>query len=121
MKTIRNISMIAVALLLAVTSCKKENDFGGKASIEGTVTRAGQPVSHAIVSMAMDATAATTDFDATTITDESGKYEFNGLLRGDYYVTAEYTSTTGQKFIAGGAHVTIGDKKGTATANLSVE
>ena len=121
MKTIKNIALIAIVILLGLTSCKKTNDFGGAASIKGNVTLKGVSVNKAIVYLSLGATTASSNHDATTVTDDAGNYSFKGLLRGDYFVTAEYTNATGQTFTSGGGHVTIGDKKGTVTADLTVQ
>ncbi len=121
MKTLKITAIFLTVFLLALTSCKKENDFGGAAKIKGTVTLNGVAVTNAIVHIAFNASAATTAYDASTVTDESGNYTFNALYRGDYFVTADYTNATGTKFTSGGAHVTIGDKKGTVTADLKVQ
>ena len=121
MKTIRNISLIALLLIFAIISCKKENDFGGKAKIKGTVTLSNATAANAIVRLAFNAKEPTTNFNASTVTDASGNYEFNSLLRGNYFVTAEYTNSLGTHFTSGGAKVTIGDKKGTVQADLVLE
>ncbi|HQQ93829.1 MAG TPA: carboxypeptidase-like regulatory domain-containing protein [Bacteroidia bacterium] len=121
MKTIKNIALIAFVSLLAFTACKKENDFGGKASIKGTVTLNGTPVSNAFVYLSLGATEPSTTRDASAVTDASGAYKFSGLLTGDYFVTAEYTNSTGQTFKSGGGKVKIGDKKGEVTADLTVQ
>jgi hypothetical protein len=121
MKTIKNIALIAIVILLGLTSCKKTNDFGGSATIKGNVTLKGVSVSKAVVYLTFNATAASSTHNATTITDESGNFTFGGLLRGDYFVTAEYTNASGQTFTSGGGHATIGDKKGTVTADLTVQ
>jgi hypothetical protein len=121
MKTIKNIGLLALVLLFAVTSCKKENDFGGTAKIKGVITVNDKPVANAIARIAFNAKEKTTTFNGSTISDMDGNYEFAGLLRGDYYVTAEYTNSAGMKFTTGGAHVTIGDKKGTVQVDLKLE
>ncbi|MDI1354503.1 MAG: carboxypeptidase-like regulatory domain-containing protein [bacterium] len=121
MKTIKNIALLAVVFLLAFTSCKKTNDFGGAAKIKGMVTLNGTAVPNAFVHIAFGTTEATTSYDANGSTDASGNYVFGGLLRGDYFVTADYTNSTGQKFVSGGAKITIGDKKGEVTADLKLE
>ena len=112
---------MALVLLFAVTSCKKENDFGGQAKIEGTVTMKGAPLYGAFVYLAFDADDKATTFNASAVTDDAGKYTFGGLLRGKYYVTAEYTDDMGIKYTSGGALITIGDKKGTVQADLTLE
>jgi hypothetical protein len=122
MKTTRNIALVAMALLFAFASCKKkENDFGGKAEIKGMVTLNSAPVYNAVVRLAFNAKEPTTTFNASTVTDAGGNYEFNSLLPGDYFVTAEYTNSSGTRFTSGGARITIGDKKGTVQADLPLE
>lgn len=121
MKTLRNIALIAAVFGLFFASCKKTNDFGGSATIKGTVTLNGAAQTNAIVYLTFNATAASSTHNASTVTDESGNYQFGGLLRGDYYITTEYTNSNGIKFTSGGGHVTIGDKKGTVQADLTLQ
>lgn len=121
MKAFKYVAAFTMVILLALTSCKKTNDFGGKAAIKGTVTLNGVAVSNAPVYLTLNATAASTQHDASTMTDATGNYQFNGLLRGDYYVNTEYTNDKGISFVSGGGHVTIGDKKGTVQADLTLQ
>ena len=121
MKTIKILGLFALMLVFAFTACKKENDFGGAAKIQGKVTLNSAPVKNAFVYLSFNATDKTTEHNASTVTDADGHYLFGGLLRGNYYVTAEYTNSAGMKFTSGGAKVTIGDKKGDVTADLTLE
>jgi hypothetical protein len=121
MKAINILGLFALVLVLALSACKKENDFGGAAKIEGKVTLNGAAVPNAFVYLAFNATDKTSERNASSLTDSDGHYVFGGLLRGNYYVTAEYTNSAGMKFTSGGSKVTIGDKKGTVTADLTLE
>ena len=120
MKTIKSIALLSFVFLLAFTSCKKENDFGGKAKIAGTVKVNGAAVQNAIVYMYIGDAAGST-YDGSAVTNGSGQYTISGLLRGKYFVNAQYTNSTGQVFKCTGTKVTIGDKKGTVTADLTLE
>lgn len=121
MKTIKITAILLIVSLFTFTSCKKEAGFGGDNNIVGTVTYKGTAMPNAIVHLAIKATAATTTYDATTLTDASGKYSFKGLNKGDYFVDADYTNGLDIKLESGGAKVTVGAKKGDVTVNLTVE
>ena len=124
MKTLKIMTMLVVLSLLTLAGCKKEPGFEGKNNIVGTVSLNGKPTANAIVHIAFDAKEATAEFDATTVTDASGKYSFSALSPGDYFVDAEYTSNVDAlhiKFESAGAHVNIGSKKEDVTVDLTLE
>ena len=122
MKTIKYMSVFVIAALtLSITSCTKEEGFTGKGKIEGTVTYPGGNASGAVVSIAFGATTETSDFDYSTVTDSTGKYSFEALSKGDYFVDATYTNSLGYTFQTGGAHVELGSDKSDATVNLELQ
>ena len=121
MKTLKITSAFIIILMLSFTSCKKDPGFGGDANVKGVVTINGVATPGAIVYISFDTKTASDKHDGTTVTDAGGNYTFGGITRGDYFVTATYTSPTGIMFKSGGAHVEIGKKKGDVTVNLTLE
>ena len=121
MKTLKITSMLVLMTLIAFTSCKKEPGFEGKNNIKGTITLNGKPISKAIVYLAFDAKEATTNYNASTVTDAEGKYSFSAVSPGDYFVDAEYTNPMQIKFESAGAKVKIEAKKDVITVDLTVQ
>jgi hypothetical protein len=127
MRAIKLISMgILAILVVTISSCSKDAGFGGNSTITGKVTNSsGTAVTGAIVSINFGATAPTTTFNYSTVTDANGNYSFNDLEQGNYYVSASYTVNVdqGQSFVleTGGATVKLGGNKSSATANLVVQ
>jgi len=127
MKTIKFISIcILAALTVAISSCNKDAGFNGNSTITGNVTNAsGTAVQGAVVSIAFGATAATTTYNYSTVSDANGNYSFNDLNKGNYYVGASYTKYVdqGQSYTlqTGGAVVNLGGNKSSATVNLVVQ
>ena len=127
MKTIKLIALGILAVLsITISSCNKDAGFNGNSTISGNVTNsAGTAVSGAVVSIAFGATAATTTFNYSTVTDASGNYSFNDLNKGSYYVSATYTDyiDQGQNIVmrTGGAVVNLGGNKSAATVNMVVQ
>ena len=122
MKTIKLMSVLVIAALaVTMTSCTKEEGFTGKGKIEGTVTYPGGNASGAVVSIAFGATEETTDFDYSTVTDSTGKYSFEALSKGDYFVDATYSDNLGYTFQTGGAHVELGSDKSEVTVDLELQ
>ena len=127
MKTIKLIAIgILAVLAITISSCSKEAGFDGNSTISGKVTNAaGAAVSGAVVSIKFGATAPSTTYDYSTVSDASGNYSFNSLQKGDYYVGASYTNYVdqGQNFVltTGGAVVKLGGNKSAATVNLVLQ
>jgi hypothetical protein len=122
LKTSKILSAILLtALVVAFTSCSKDEGFEGKAMIKGVATYPGGNAAGAIVTISFGATEATTDADYSTVTDASGNYSFESLTKGDYFVGASYTDDMGYSFQSGGSHVEIGEKKGEVTVDLVLE
>jgi len=119
MKTNKIISLLLmVVVVMAFTACKKDPGAGGKKNLTGTVTYFDGAVAvGATVSIAYDATEATTEFNDVTLTGSDGTFSFEGLTKGDYYIDAEYVAEQikdGQDyaFACDGATVLIDKKKG---------
>lgn len=121
MKSIKFSAILIMFTAILFSSCSKEAGFANLNNITGVVTLNGAPVQGAYVQLAFGATAATTDFNATTVTDKDGKYTFAGLNKGDYYLGASYTGAESIKFKSDGAVITLGKKKGDATVDLTLK
>jgi len=127
MKTIKLISIIILAVVaINISSCSKEAGFNGNSTIKGNVTNlSGSAVKGAVVSVAFGASAPTSAYNYSTVTDSSGNYAFYDLQKGNYYVGATYTDYVdqGQSFVlsTGGAVVNLGANKSVATVNLVVQ
>ena len=127
MKTIKLISIVVLAVFaVTISSCSKSAGFDGNSTIKGNVTNlAGAAVPGAVVSISFGATAPTSTFNYSTVTDASGNYSFNDLNPGNYYVSATYTDYVdqGQNFVlrTGGAVVKLGGNKSSATVNMVVQ
>jgi uncharacterized protein (DUF2141 family) len=127
MKTIKLVSIIILAVAaINISSCSKDAGFNGNSTIKGNVTNsAGTVVTGAVVSIAFGASAPTSAYNYSTVTDSSGNYAFYDLEKGNYYVGASYTDYVdqGQSFVlkTGGSVVNLGANKSVATANLVVQ
>lgn len=121
MKTLKLSIILLFVSVFAITSCSKDAGFEGSNTIKGSVLLNGTATPGAMVHIAFGTKAATTTFDATTVTDASGNYKFEGLQKGDYYVTADYTTNLNIKLSSGGAGVTMGGAKGELTVDLTVQ
>ena len=126
MKTLK-ILLLGVIISLTVgflSSCSKDEGFGGDATISGKVTYPGGVADGAVVKIAFGTKDATTVFDHSVVTDENGFYEFGGLEVGDYFIDAEYIvfydnfSTT---FNTAGYAVTLEDKNADETLDIELK
>lgn len=113
----KNISYVFIFLVLLAASCKKEAGIGGKKTIAGTVyylnaaTNAMEVAADAKVMIAYGTASASTDYDQTLLTGADGKYHIDGLKRGDYFITAEFTDAHGFTYTTAGYRVTVENKK----------
>ncbi len=110
-----------VAGLLFTNACKKPGT-GGKAHIHGHVEieATETEVPDAEVEIWYGATSASGDADNEVHTDADGKFEFENLNKGDYYVSSSYTDTSGT-VLSGGTAVTIDKKSGEFDADIHLE
>ena len=110
-----------VAGFLFTNACTKPGT-GGKAHIHGHVEiEATKTVAvDAEVEIWYDATSASGTSDNKVHTDIDGKFEFEGLTKGDYYLSASFTDTSGTA-LTGGAAVTIDKKTGEFEVDLHLE
>ncbi len=121
MKTLKISFILLFISVFAITSCSKDAGFEGKNIIKGSITANGAAVTGAVVHIAFDTKEATTNYDATTLTDASGNYQFAGLSKGDYFVDAEYTTDLNILLSSGGAAVTLGGNSGEIKVDLTVQ
>ena len=123
----KNSIIIFILLVLVFAGCKKKAGIGGKKTIVGTVTykngvsSAFENANTAIVHIAYGTKNATSSFDQSVVVDESGSYHFDGLRKGDYFITAEFTDEHGFKYVTGGYGVTVNDKKDKLTVNIELQ
>jgi len=123
MKTSKLTRGLILFSMLAFTACKKEPGPGGKAHIHGHVEYEAteETIVNATVSIWYDATSkplANAD-DATTANGE-GEFEFENLNKGDYYLYAIGSDTSGT-LREGGVAASIDKKSGEFDADIHVE
>ena len=91
MKAIKFILIVLLASPLFFTRCgEKEVHLY---SISGTASYADGAAAGALVYLAKDATAATTNYDMVAVADASGAYSFENLSEGSYFLFANYNTT----------------------------
>lgn len=113
----KSATAILFLAILAVAGCKKEGN--GNKSIVGTVyfhdgvTAIDAVAPEAIISITYDSKTYTGQVDETTTSDAKGDYTIKGLTKGEYFVTAEYTTSHGFKYTTQGHGVVVdpGDDK----------
>ena len=137
MKTVRIYLTIAVASVLAMASCKKEetktykydvhqSTTDGQARVKGTVTylnAASGNYETAPWSVIMIASDTTTKlFNQYWLTDSLGVYSVKGLGVGDYFITAQYKDDfTGATFNSPGAVVIVNNDVDDITLDFKVK
>ncbi len=137
MKTLRLYLTIAVASVLAMASCKKEetkvykydvhhSPTDGQARIKGTVkylnaaTNAYEVAPSSVIKIASDTT--TKLFDQYWMTDSVGYYSVKGLSAGSYYITAQYKDAfTGAVFNSPGAIVIVNNAVDDVTLDFQLK
>ena len=120
MKTNIKIWMVVIVAAFMIQSCAKEEGVGGKKEINGTVMFTDGAAAGAIVYINYGATTDDGTYDQATVTDATGKYKFDGLQLGDYFIDAEYTDSYGIEFNTAGVHINVGDKKNALTVDLNL-
>ena len=113
--------------ILFFCACKKTAGPGGKNAISGTVvfkngvTGNNDVAVLATVSIAYGTNESTTSFNQTVLTDAEGKYIFEGLNKGNYFIKADFTDSHGFKYSTNGSVISIKNKKNKVTADLILE
>lgn len=124
----RNRSYFVFLFLVSITvaSCKKEAGIGGKKTISGTVhylngaTNAMDVASGATVMITYGTKTASSNSDQTVVADADGKYHFDGLNKGDYFITAQYTDGNGFTYTTAGYGITAEKKKDALTVDIDL-
>ena len=113
----KNISIAFLFLVLLFPACKKEAGIGGKKTIYGTVTYKNgatgvfEIANAATVHIAYGTTTYNSAYDQTVVVDVDGTYHFDGLRKGDYFISAEFSDEHGFKYVTSGYSVTVNNKK----------
>ena len=102
--------------------CAKDPGPGGNAHIHGHVEieATDTEVADAVVQIWYDATSESGTADDATTTDGGGKFEFENLYKGDYYVSSLGLDSLGV-VLTGGTVVTIDKKSGEFDADIHLE
>jgi hypothetical protein len=115
------------ALLVLITaSCKKEAGPGGKKTITGTVrflngTSGSMEVANgATVMICYGTTSQCSTYDQEVVADASGVYHFDGLNKGEYFISAKYTDANGFIYTTAGYSVSAENKKETLTLDIEL-
>ena len=139
MKTLKLYITIAVAGLLALASCSKDEtkDYtyaynvhhtttDGQARIKGSVTYLNAATGNyevaawSTIKIASD--TSTKAFNQYWMADSAGTYSVKGLGVGAYYMTAQYTDQfTGAKFNAPGTIVLVNNSVDDITVNFQAK
>lgn len=115
--------VILFAGIFIFNGCKKDA-LGEKKIIEGIIYyHYGTPPQNTVapaasVFVTYDSKEYTGVIDQTVITDSKGAYRVKGLKKGDYFVTATYTSSSGFVYTTLGHWVTLESGKNKASLNL---
>jgi hypothetical protein len=106
-----------IFLLMIASACKKEAGIGGKKTISGTVhyldgaTGSMEIANGATVKICYGTKSNNSSYDQMILTDADGKYHIDGLRKGDYFITAEFTDVHGFAYTTAGYGVTVKNKK----------
>jgi hypothetical protein len=125
MKTKVIVTILFVGILI-LNGCKKDGIMDGRKSIEGSVyyhdgvSPPNTIAPGANVYITYGSKTSTGTVDETTTTDATGKYSVRGLKKGDYFVSAEYTTSAGFVYKTQGHGVTIEGSMNKATLNIDL-
>ena len=126
----KNYNYFLILFLFSISlffGCKKDAGIGGKKTLGGVVSfyngvsQAYEPAPNAFVYIAYGTAALTNNYNQTVVTDSNGKFKLEGLLKGDYFITAEYTDIHGFKYTTNGYSVTIKNKKSELIININLQ
>lgn len=123
----RNIFFAFIFLVVIASSCKKEAGIGGKKTISGTVhykngaTGTMEIANGATVMISYGTKTYSTTYDQTLLADSNGEYHIDGLRKGDYFFSAEFTDVNGFKYTTAGYGVTVENKKDDLTLDIDLQ
>ncbi len=127
MKRRLKIGCVLFLMLVSITSCKKEAGPGGKNTISGTVvykngvTGNNDAAPRATIYVAYGTTETTTTFNQIIVSDDEGKFLFEGLNKGDYFIKAGFTDAHGFNYTTSGYGLSVKTKKENMEVNIILE
>lgn len=109
-------------LILLVSSCKKEEGFGGNGIVRGRVLHHTAQIPNALVYIKFGAKQSagrdSASYDAVVMADSAANYEITGLKAGNYYLFATGSDPAFNEMVYGGVAVEL--KKDDAVVNTNV-
>jgi|SRR3954464_10038864 len=103
-----------VVTLLTIGGCHKEG-LGGNASISGTVYHHEVAIPNCVVYIKFNATDFPGDgpesYDASVTADAEGKFSFNRVYKGDYYLFGVGYDKNIQEIVRGGVGIKLKHNK----------
>lgn len=127
MKISRTIFFACVMWLVIAGACKKQAGPGGKNTISGSVvfkngvTGNNDAAPMATISIAYGTDEPTTTFNQTILAGDDGKYSFDGLKKGKYFVKASYTDEHGFNYSDAGHGIYFLNNKKNLTVDITLE
>lgn len=127
MRTKQIILFAIIGTFVFLFGCKKDAGPGGKNSISGTilfkngVSGGNDAAPAASVSIAYGTKEPKTEYNKTILAGNDGTYKFEGLNKGDYFITASYKDEHGFTYTTAGVAITINTKKKNTEANITLE
>ncbi len=121
------ILLFSFFILAFISACKKEAGPGGKNTISGSVvykngvTGNNDPAPMATVHIAYGTNETTSTFDQTILADANGKFSFEGLQKGNYFIKASYTDPHGFAYATAGHGIIFKNKKKNLEVNIILE
>ncbi|CAN5128706.1 hypothetical protein BH09BAC5_BH09BAC5_22620 [soil metagenome] len=122
----RNIYYAFCFLMLFAMACKKDAGTGGKKTISGTVhylngaTGEMEIASGATVMISYGTKTYNSNYDQMLLTDSNGNYHLEGIRKGDYFFSAEFTDAQGFSYTTAGYGVTVQNKKDVLTLDIDL-
>lgn len=123
----KTIILFSFFILAFISGCKKEAGPGGKNTISGSVvykngvTGNNDAAPMATVFIAYGTNESTKTFDQTIVADANGKFSFEGLQKGEYFIKASYTDTHGFVYATAGHGIIFKNKQKNLEVNIVLE
>lgn len=115
--------LVALSILIigVTTSCEKENEILAKAEIHGEVEFNDIPYQGATVNLHTGTIASDpfAGFDNQALTGEDGKFDFDNLSKGEYYIFAFLLD--GHDTLSRDKIIIVTTDKGTYEADIHIE